>query len=66
MIGGEGKGQRESGAGPKDDISLARQALDDPNWPLHALRQLDGGGDYSAWPEQAGYAIRNKDRALKK
>ena len=45
-------------------IVLMRQALDDLNWPLHAQRELDGGGDYKNWPQQAGYAVRNKDRAL--
>ena len=33
-----------------DFIALARGALDDPNWPLHANRQL--GGDYTLWPVQ--------------
>lgn len=49
--------------GQADLIALARQALEDPNWPLHALRDLEGEG-YGQWPQQAGYAIRNKDRAL--
>jgi len=61
-------GAREAEAilekGQADLIALARQALDDPNWPLHALRELVGGDSYAQWPEQAGYAIRNKDRAL--
>ena len=51
-------------AGQADIIALARQALDDPNWPLHAYRDLVGGDGYGQWPQQAGYAIRNKDRAL--
>lgn len=51
-------------AGQADVIALARQALDDPNWPLHAIRDLVGGDSYGQWPQQAGYAIRNKDRAL--
>ena len=51
-------------SGQADIIALARQALDDPNWPLHALRELESGDVYSAWPQQAGYAVRNKDRAL--
>ncbi len=51
--------------GRADLVALARQALDDPNWPLHAMRQLETGDVYKAWPDQAGYAIRNKDRALK-
>jgi 2,4-dienoyl-CoA reductase-like NADH-dependent reductase (Old Yellow Enzyme family) len=52
-------------AGDADLIALARQALEDPNWALHAQHELDGGDAvYAGWPQQAGYAIRNKDRAL--
>ena len=50
--------------GEADMIALARQALDDPNWPLHAMRELEVADSYAAWPKQAGYAVRNKDRAL--
>lgn len=50
--------------GQADVIALARQALDDPNWPLHAMRELVGGDTYGSWPLQTGYAVRNKDRAL--
>jgi 2,4-dienoyl-CoA reductase-like NADH-dependent reductase (Old Yellow Enzyme family) len=52
-------------SGKCDLVALARQALDDPNWPLHARRELEAGDTYGAWPQRAGYAIRNKDRALK-
>lgn len=51
-------------SGKANLVALARQALDDPNWPLHAMRELESGDVYSAWPQQAGYAVRNKDRAL--
>ncbi|MFO1133218.1 MAG: NADH:flavin oxidoreductase/NADH oxidase [Hyphomicrobiales bacterium] len=51
-------------SGQADLIALARQALDDPNWPLHAMRELLTGDTYGNWPQQAGYAVRNKDRAL--
>lgn len=52
--------------GEADLIALARAALEDPNWPVHARQKLQAGDDtYSTWPPQAGYAIRNKDRALK-
>jgi len=50
--------------GQADLIALARQALDDPNWPLHAMRDLLAGDSYGNWPLQSGYAVRNKDRAL--
>ncbi|KKB11474.1 NADH:flavin oxidoreductase / NADH oxidase [Devosia geojensis] len=36
--------------GEADFIALARGALDDPNWAVHAGREL--GGDYSLWPVQ--------------
>lgn len=51
--------------GRADMVALARQALDDPNWALHACHVLDGDDKaYPLWPDQAGYAVRNKDRAL--
>jgi len=52
--------------GEADLIALARAALEDPNWPVHAKHALQSSDDtYSTWPRQAGYAIRNKDRSLK-
>ena len=51
--------------GEADLIALARQALDDPNWALHARRSLEtGDAAYADWPSQAGYAVRAKDKAL--
>ncbi|WIY51693.1 NADH:flavin oxidoreductase/NADH oxidase [Devosia sp. YIM 151766] len=37
--------------GEADFIALARGALDDPNWALHANREQ--GGDYTLWPVQS-------------
>lgn len=52
--------------GDADLVALARAALDDPNWPVHARHALDNDEKaYAAWPLQAGYAIRNMDRSLK-
>jgi 2,4-dienoyl-CoA reductase-like NADH-dependent reductase (Old Yellow Enzyme family) len=52
--------------GEADLVALARAALEDPNWPVHARQKLQASDDsYSTWRPQAGYAIRNKDRALK-
>jgi 2,4-dienoyl-CoA reductase-like NADH-dependent reductase (Old Yellow Enzyme family) len=39
-----------------DLVALARAALDDPNWPMHALRAL-GRETQALWHRQAGYAI---------
>jgi 2,4-dienoyl-CoA reductase-like NADH-dependent reductase (Old Yellow Enzyme family) len=53
-------------SGDADLIALARAALDDPNWPLHARHALENTEkSYEDWPLQAGYAIRNKDRSLR-
>ena len=51
--------------GRADLIALARAALDDPNWPLHARLALEASAEaYGDWPIQAGYAVQAKDRAL--
>jgi 2,4-dienoyl-CoA reductase-like NADH-dependent reductase (Old Yellow Enzyme family) len=52
--------------GSADMVALARGALDDPNWPLHAHHVLDGGGEevYGLWPPQARNRIRDRDRVL--
>ena len=49
--------------GEADFIALARGALDDPNWPLHARHTL-GLTDYDLWPNQAS-RVRERDRVLK-
>jgi 2,4-dienoyl-CoA reductase-like NADH-dependent reductase (Old Yellow Enzyme family) len=52
--------------GEADLVALAREALDDPNWPVHAKHKVDAGDTtYAVWPQQAGYAVKNKDRSLK-
>lgn len=52
--------------GSADLVALARGALDDPNWPLHAHHALDGHGEevYALWPAQARNRIRDRDRVL--
>jgi len=42
--------------GQADLVALGRAALDDPNWPMHAIRAL-GQETQQTWPKQAGYAI---------
>ena len=49
--------------GDADLVALARTALDDPNWPLHAQKAL-GATDYGLWPVQARDRIRSWDRVL--
>jgi 2,4-dienoyl-CoA reductase-like NADH-dependent reductase (Old Yellow Enzyme family) len=45
--------------GKADLVALARQMLDDPNWPLHAREKLmpETLGD-AAYPKQVGYAVK--------
>ena len=51
--------------GEADLVALARGALDDPNWPIHAHHALDGGGAaYDLWPKQARARMKDRDRAL--
>jgi 2,4-dienoyl-CoA reductase-like NADH-dependent reductase (Old Yellow Enzyme family) len=51
--------------GDADLVALARTALEDPNWAVHARHTLEGGGDaYQLWPKQARNRIRDKDRLL--
>jgi 2,4-dienoyl-CoA reductase-like NADH-dependent reductase (Old Yellow Enzyme family) len=49
--------------GEADLVALARGALEDPNWPVHAHHVLDGA-EYDLWPKQARLRIRDKDRVL--
>ena len=35
-----------------DLIAIGREALFNPNWPLHAQLSLDTGKDYALWPRQ--------------
>ena len=64
LITTAGEAEQILATGQADLIALARQALDDPNWPLHAMRDMVGAEAYAQWPIQAGYAVRNKDRVL--
>ena len=49
--------------GQADLVALAREAQDDPNWALHAARELTGGS-YDSYPVQAGPRLASRDRLL--
>jgi 2,4-dienoyl-CoA reductase-like NADH-dependent reductase (Old Yellow Enzyme family) len=49
-------------AGEADFIALARGALDDPNWAVHAYHEL-GAKDYDLWPVQTD-RVASRDRSL--
>ena len=49
-------------SGEADFVALARGALDDPNWPVHARHEL-GATDYDLWPVQTS-RVASRDRSL--
>lgn len=53
-------------AGSADLIAIAREALADPMWALHAARELGFDTDFASWPEQSGWwlAMREKTSEL--
>ena len=56
--------ERIVSGGDADLVALARTALDDPNWPIHAARKLGAEEAYALWPRQARDRMRDRDRAL--
>jgi 2,4-dienoyl-CoA reductase-like NADH-dependent reductase (Old Yellow Enzyme family) len=52
--------------GEADLIAIGRQALFDPNWPLHAERALMGETtDFAHWPVQAGWWLERREQGLR-
>jgi 2,4-dienoyl-CoA reductase-like NADH-dependent reductase (Old Yellow Enzyme family) len=47
--------------GQADLVALAREAQDDPNFAVHAARELSGGS-YDTYPVQAGPRLASRDR----
>lgn len=50
--------------GGADLIAIGREALDDPNWPLHAQRAL-GIETYDEWPDQHGWWLERRASILR-
>ena len=53
-------------AGRADLIAIGREALYDPNWPLHAARELGVDPEYAQWPQQYGWWLTRRESVLKK
>ena len=53
-------------AGRADLIAIGREALYDPNWPLHAAAVLGADPEFARWPQQYGWWLTRRDSLLKK
>jgi 2,4-dienoyl-CoA reductase-like NADH-dependent reductase (Old Yellow Enzyme family) len=53
-------------AGRADLIAVGREALYDPNWPLHAAAALGVDPEFARWPVQYGWWLVRRESLLKK
>jgi 2,4-dienoyl-CoA reductase-like NADH-dependent reductase (Old Yellow Enzyme family) len=53
-------------AGRADLIAVGREALYDPNWPLHAALALGVDPEFARWPVQYGWWLTRREGLLKK
>jgi 2,4-dienoyl-CoA reductase-like NADH-dependent reductase (Old Yellow Enzyme family) len=53
-------------AGRADLIAVGREALFDPNWPVHAAQAMDADPDFTLWPHQYGWWLTRRESLLKK
>ena len=58
--------ERALAEGKADMVALARELLDDPNWPLHAAATLDADEGHAFWPIEAGWWLMKRDRLVQK
>jgi 2,4-dienoyl-CoA reductase-like NADH-dependent reductase (Old Yellow Enzyme family) len=52
--------------GDADLIMLARELLENPNWPHHARAVLEDDADYSLWNPQVGWWLDKRARILRR
>ena len=43
-----------------DLIAIGREALANPNWPLHAGQFLSVPGSFENWPQQSGWWLERR------
>lgn len=55
-------------SGQADLVAVGREALFDPNWPLHAELALSGKeeGVFDAWPKQYGWWLERREPGLRR
>jgi 2,4-dienoyl-CoA reductase-like NADH-dependent reductase (Old Yellow Enzyme family) len=57
----------EALAGARADlIAIGREALYDPNWPVHAAAALGADPDFAQWPLQYGWWLSRRESLLQK
>jgi 2,4-dienoyl-CoA reductase-like NADH-dependent reductase (Old Yellow Enzyme family) len=52
--------------GRADLIAVGREALFDPNWPLHAAAALGADPEFAQWPQQYGWWLTRREQLLRK
>ena len=53
--------------GQADLVAIGREALFDPNWPLHARLELTAGDElFADWPKQYGWWLERREPGLRK
>ena len=51
--------------GKADLVAIAREALHDPNWALHAATVLGADPAFDLWPEQYGWWLTRRESVLR-
>lgn len=51
-------------AGQADLIAVGREALYNPNWPLHAAQALDADPKFAKWPQQYGWWLTRRQSVI--
>lgn len=49
-----------------DMVALARELLDNPNWPLHAAEAIGANEGRKLWKDEFGWWLSRRDRLVKK
>lgn len=52
--------------GEADLIAIGREALRNPNWALHAEEALGVDNEYASWPQQSGWWLDKRKKAMGK
>jgi 2,4-dienoyl-CoA reductase-like NADH-dependent reductase (Old Yellow Enzyme family) len=65
ILDGE-QAEQIAASGDADLVAIGREALDDPNWPLHAAQQIKADTSFSLWPVQFGWWLNVRHGMLAK